>query len=136
MNRRTLTLDCVPDDLLAECGLRPGGASAPSYRCTDVSAILVPVASVIGRMDRKLNRDDLARILRGFRDGAPMPAILVFCETEPPGIHLIHGAHRWRASLAFGFTQIPAILLERWEAEEAGYQRPAPGSGTVRRPVA
>src|SRR5450759_2222560 len=55
VNRRPLTLDCVPDELLAECGLRPGGAKAPSYRCTDPSAILVPVASVIGRIDRKLN---------------------------------------------------------------------------------
>jgi hypothetical protein len=75
---------------------------------------------------------DLARILRGFRDGDDLPAVLVFCESDPSGIHLIHGVHRWRASLAFGYSQIPAISLERWEAEEAGYQRPAPDSESTR----
>jgi len=132
MDRRPLTLDCVPDELLAECGLRRGAVMTPHYCCTDPAAVLVPLADVVGPMQRKLNRDDLAKILRGFRDGDDIPPVLAFCEPDPPGIRLIHGAHRWRASLAFGFAQIPAISVDRWEAEEAGYQRPSPSSGSTR----
>ena len=91
MDRRPLTLDCVPDELLAECGLRRGAAMTPHYCCTDPAAVLVPLADVVGPMQRKLNRDDLAKILRGFRDGDDIPPVLAFCEPDPPGIHLIHG---------------------------------------------
>jgi hypothetical protein len=43
-----------------------------------------------------------------------------FGELNTLCIHLLHGAHRWRASLAFGFARMPAILAARTEAEEAG----------------
>jgi hypothetical protein len=82
---------------------------------------MVPIVDVIGPVRRKLNREALASILRGFRDNDDISPVIAFRETDPPGIHLIHGAHRWRASLVWGFAPIPAILVTRTEAEEAGY---------------
>jgi hypothetical protein len=121
LERRPLTLTEVPDELLDECGLRRGGAATPSYHCADAAAVLVSITEVIGPMHRKLNREALASILRGFRDRSDIAPVIAFREVNPPGIHLLHGAHRWRASLAFGFTAIPAILVTRTEAEDAGY---------------
>jgi hypothetical protein len=48
MKVRVLTLDDAPDHLLAECGLTRGGASTPSYHCTDPAHVLIPTAEVIG----------------------------------------------------------------------------------------
>jgi hypothetical protein len=43
---RVLTIDDIPDELFADYGLRRGGAVAPSYRCTDPQAVLVPVTEL------------------------------------------------------------------------------------------
>ena len=82
-------------------------------------------------MDRKLNRDRLASVLRGFRDNCEMRPVIVFCESDLPGVHLLNGTHRWRASFAFGFAQIPAISVDHWQAEEAGYQSPSRGNRSM-----
>ena len=69
-------------------------------------------------MYRKLNREALASILRGFRDNDDIPPVEVFCEPDPPAVHLLHGAHRWRASLTFGFSQLPCEPKTRSFAKE------------------
>jgi hypothetical protein len=43
---RPLTLEHIPIDLLAEYGLRPGGATRPSYRSSDPNAVLVSLSEV------------------------------------------------------------------------------------------
>jgi hypothetical protein len=73
MNVRVLTLDDVPDELLFECGLTRGGASAESYHCAELTAVLLPTVQVIGPSRRKLNRDVLINILDGFRHGRNIP---------------------------------------------------------------
>jgi len=45
-------------------------------------------------MDRKLNRDRLASVLRGFRDNCEMRPVIVFCESDLTGVHLLNGTHR------------------------------------------
>jgi hypothetical protein len=114
---RELTLDDVPDDLLAECGLRRGGASTSAYQCTDPDAVLVALSVLTGPSHRKLNRDDLAKILRGFKDGDAIPPVDVFYDADNATTNLLHGAHRWKASLAFGFTLIPCKAMSREDAE-------------------
>lgn len=117
-----LTLDGVPDELLAECDLRPGGATSEAYRCTDRAAVLAPLAVVCGPQARLLNRERLVKILRGFRDGADLPPVVAYAEATAGAIELLQGVHRWRASLAYGFTYIPCVLVSLTEALEAGYK--------------
>jgi hypothetical protein len=88
-DRRLLTLDSVPDDLLAECGLHRGGATEPSYRCSDPAAVLVPLAEVTGPFNRKLNREALASILQGFRICSDFEPVIAFRELSPPQVHLL-----------------------------------------------
>jgi ParB-like chromosome segregation protein Spo0J len=93
-----------------------------AYVCSDPGAALVPIAKLNGSPDRKLNRDDLARILRGFRDSDAIPPVQVYHDAQVDLFDLIHGQHRWRASLAYGFTRIPCLMLSLDEALEAGYK--------------
>lgn len=120
MNRRLLTLDGVPDDLLAECGLVRGGASTVSYCCTDPSAVLVPIVEITGPEHRKLNEDAVRSLLQGIRDGAVLPPVVVFREPGAPTAALLDGLHRWRISLALGFLAIPAMQPTR-DAADLGY---------------
>jgi hypothetical protein len=76
---RPLTLDDVPDELLAEVGLSRGCAPGASYRCSDPGAFLVPLAEVVGPA-RKLNREALRSFLCAVRDGIARPPVVVFRE--------------------------------------------------------
>jgi len=118
---RALTLDGVPDSLLAEYGFRRGAVTAVSYHCADKQAALVPTAEVVAkRPDRKLNEQTVRDILCAIRDGTALPPIIVF---RPPGVRcarLVDGTHRWRVSVALGFPMIPCLLLNRDEADAYG----------------
>lgn len=114
--RRILTLDDIPDDLFAEYGLRRRGAVASSYHCSSPQAILVPIADITAPV-RKLNPDALRSLLYGVREGADLPAIVVFREPGAATAALLDGLHRVRISLALGFVSIPAIQPSREEAE-------------------
>jgi hypothetical protein len=48
MRVRVLSLDDVTDELMAECGLIRGAALTESYCCTELTAVLLPTAKVIG----------------------------------------------------------------------------------------
>ena len=123
---RVLTLDDVTDELLAECALARGGASAKSYRCAEPTAVLLPADKVIGPQRRKLNRDTVVNILNGFRHGHSIPPVEVFYEQETDELILLDGMHRWRASLAYGFAEIPSVMMTReWAEEFRGYAPPA-----------
>jgi hypothetical protein len=117
-------LYAISDELLAECGLARGAARATSYRCTDPAAVYVPLGNMIVPQGRKLNEDVVRQILRGFRDGDDIAPVEAFYEPRTTEFHLLDGLHRWRASLAFGFRQIPCELKTREFAEVArGYGR-------------
>lgn len=124
MNRPP-TLYAISDELLAESGLARGGAPTRSYRCTDSSALYLPLANIIVPQGRKLHEATIRRILLGFRDGDDIPPVEVFYEPQTTEFHLLDGLHRWRASFAFGFPQIPCELTTREFAEVArGYRTP------------
>jgi hypothetical protein len=106
--KRLLTLDSISGELLAEFVLARGSLTAASYRCTDPTALLVALAQVTGP-DRKLNEDALRRLLCGVRDGADLPPVVIFREPQAATATLLDGLHRYRLSLALGFTLIPAI---------------------------
>jgi hypothetical protein len=121
LNRRPLTLDGVPDELLAEFGLRRGGATLPSYRWADAAAVLVPLADITGPLQRKLNEESVRSLLRGIRDGADLPPVVVFREPGAQTAALLDGLHRVRVSIALGFVAIPALMISR-DAAELGYR--------------
>jgi hypothetical protein len=127
-SNRPPTLFTISDELLAECGLVRGAARGTSYRCTDPAALYLPLRNMIVPQSRKLSEGVLRRILLGFRDSDDIPAVEAFYEPSTAEFHLLDGVHRWRASLAFGFPQIPCELKSRDFAEVArGYrtqQRP------------
>ncbi len=113
---RSLTLDDIPNNLLAEYGLQRGGATVPSYRCTNPQAILVPIAEITAPV-RKLNECTLRCLLRGIHDGDDIPPIVIFREPGAPTAQLLDGLHRWRISLTLGFASIPATQPSRDDAE-------------------
>jgi hypothetical protein len=120
---RAPTLYTISDELLAECGLVRGAARATSYRCTDPAALYLPLGNMIVPQSRKLNEAVVRRILLGFRDGDDIPPVEAFYEPRTTDFHLLDGEHRWRASLAYGFPQIPCELKTREFAEVArGYR--------------
>jgi hypothetical protein len=122
---RSLTLYAISDELLAQCGLVRGAAPATSYRCTDPAALYLPLGNMIVPQSRKLDEAVLKQILLGFRDDDDIPPVEAFYEPRTTQFHLLDGVHRWRASLAFGFPQIPCELKTRDFAEVArGYRTP------------
>jgi hypothetical protein len=82
MRRRPLTLDDVPDVLLAELGMSPDWAAGGSYRCADSAAFLTPLADLVAPT-RKLNREALTLLLTAIRDGTALPPVVVFREPGP-----------------------------------------------------
>jgi hypothetical protein len=114
--KRLLTLDSISNELLAEFSLACGSVAAPSYRCTDPNAVLMPLVEIIAP-DRKLNEGALRRLLSGVRDDADLPPVVIFREPGAATATLLDGLHRFRLSLALGFTLIPATQPSRDDAE-------------------
>jgi hypothetical protein len=113
---RLLTLDSISDELLAQFGLSRRRVKADSYRCTDPTAVLVPL-SEISVPDRKLNEDALRSLLSGVRDSTDLPPVVIFREPGAATARLLDGIHRYRLSAALGFRLIPAIQPTRDDAE-------------------
>lgn len=116
--KRSLTLDDVPDDLRTEYGWRdrsrpPLHRPLPQCSCPWRTCGGCRVANSIVR--------NWASILRGFRDGAYFKPVPVYHDAKARVFDLRDGTHRWRCSLAYGFTQIPCLLLTLDEALETGY---------------
>jgi hypothetical protein len=109
MDKGPLSLDDVPDELLAECGLRRAGATTAHYPCGDTRAELILIEQVIGPV-RKLNRDRLALILRAFSKGCDIEGVTAYGDEQGGVVDLLNGMHRWRCSLAYGFSHLPCLL--------------------------
>src|SRR5579871_4141280 len=101
----------VPDALLAEFGLQPCCATAPSYRCDDPAAVLVPVGELIppilGPDRRGLMPERLRWVLESISTGRPLDAIPVYREDGAQYVTILDGAHRYFASVKCGFSLIP-----------------------------
>jgi hypothetical protein len=120
----------IPDDWLAEAGMREFKPYDSAYRWTacslvpDVAVQLIPLAEVepprrllTVPMDRRgFDRGRLVSILRGFVDGDAIEAVPLF---EPPQIEFApvpyryrvrNGYHRFYASIAAGFGSLPGAV--------------------------
>jgi hypothetical protein len=115
---RLLTLDGVPDSLLAEYGFTRGTAGVASYPCTDPSATLLPLTELIVPVGRRLNTEAVRDLLAVLRDGAALEPVPVFREPGAAQATLLDGLHRWHVSRALGFPSIPCTLLSREEAKD------------------
>ncbi|RTL22984.1 MAG: hypothetical protein EKK52_04930 [Burkholderiales bacterium] len=122
----------IPDDIWHAAGIAAWQPSARAYSATayrdaisgrpheDLPIELVP----IGRIEpprnngvaRFLANDRLLRVLQGFVEGVPLPAVLGQRPGDDPttDIQLVDGAHRFYASAAAGFTCLPVAIRPFW----------------------
>lgn len=110
----------VPAALFEEAGLRPGGATERAYRCSDPSAVLIPVRDLrtpsIGPERRGYELHRLQSVIAAIAASVPLPPVDVY--REPDGqVVLLHGAHRLAVSLAYGLPAIPCLPVSRERAE-------------------
>jgi hypothetical protein len=114
MGKRPLNLREIPTAMLAEYGLKPGGAD--SYRCDDPTAIPVWIGNVLAPQGRGLNEEAVRSLLGGVRDRAALPPVVVVAEGIAEQVTLLDGLHRYQVSVALGFRSIPCIQVSVDEA--------------------
>ena len=117
----------VPTELFTAVGLRPGGAVGRSFRCEHADVAFVPIAQIRGPTiapgKRGLDRDRLSSIISGIAGGVALPPVPVCWEAEGSKAVLLDGAHRFAVSIAYGFCEIPSLILSIEEARD-GYNYP------------
>ena len=124
MGKRPLGLREIPEAMLAEYGLKPGGAE--SYRCDDPTAKPVWMGNVLAPQGRGLNEEAVRSLLSGVRDSAALPPVVVVAEGVAEHVTLLDGLHRYQVSVALGFRSIPCIQVSVEEAVSGyGYWRRA-----------
>jgi len=118
----------IPDDWKAEAGVQNFQPAQRGFRCDDqheliaLADIEVPLrrtgyprnshGNQIGK--NGFDHDRMVRLLTGIRDGVALPAICI--ELADPGQRRYRvrcGVHRYHASLALGFSHVPAEIVER-----------------------
>lgn len=111
----------IPDDWIAEAGvvLPLSGTSYASAGATlvPVDEIEPPVRNLTHPLDfRGFDRARLVNLLAGMRDGVELPPVRLARvdgpDFPPARFHfrVIDGFHRYHASLAAGFAQLPATF--------------------------
>jgi hypothetical protein len=105
---------------MAEAGIGDFKASRCAFRCADphecivLADIEVPLRGSDCQLDANgFCHDRMVRILIGIRDDVPLPA--VYIERGDPHqrpYRIREGVHRYHASLALGFSHIPAEILD------------------------
>jgi len=108
----------VPASWLSEAGLQGFVPTRQAFRC-DEPHIIISIAN-IEKMIRSVpldmngfRRDRMMRVLTGIRDDDALPPIPVQrADQGPLPYRLRDGTHRFYASLALGFSHIPAVLVE------------------------
>jgi hypothetical protein len=110
----------VPTEWITEAGLNNFRASSSAYRC-DAPHILIAIAEIvpikrIRPLDRNgFNRDRTMAVLRGICEVSSMPPIPVWRTLEGPwSFEIRDGYHRLYASIAVGFSHIPAEIADRY----------------------
>jgi hypothetical protein len=111
----------VPSEWLAKAGLRTFKPSRPSFRCETnhvliaLSEIEQPMRNASVTLDANgFGRDRMMNILTGIREDHCLPPIDV--EKADPGqrpYRVRAGFHRYYASLAAGFSHVPAQIVDR-----------------------
>jgi hypothetical protein len=85
--------------------------------------VLVQLLDVTGPKYRLLNEAAVRSLLRGVSDGDVIPPVVVYRDAAASVVTLLDGFHRWRISLALGFTDIPCKLVTS-EVAELVYRYP------------
>ncbi len=105
---RELTLEDVPEEMVR------GIPAAVSYGCAAQDAELIPLSDIRGP-SRKLNAEALEHLIRRIRDHADIDPATIFHNGKVA--NLLDGMHRWRLSIACGFTHLPCRRVSREDAE-------------------
>ncbi len=112
----------VPAEWLQEAGLNGFQPRSPSYVCS-VDHKVIAIANIELPMRNEgivkdkdgFDRVRMIAVLTGIRDGSALPPIILWPGTGwPRQWELRDGFHRYYASVALGFTHIPADLIPRY----------------------
>ena len=124
MGKRPLNLREIPGALLAEYGLRPGGAD--SYRCDDPSARPVWIGNVLAPQGRGLNEEVVRSLLSGFIRHGFVTNRLVSHELRH--VHQYEAAGSIAAFLPVYLAQIVSVGYEQapFELDARHHERDAP----------
>jgi hypothetical protein len=110
----------IPPAWMAEAGITDFTPRSRAFRCAAphsciaLTDIEVPLRGSEYPLDANgFCRDRMVRLLIGIRDDVPLPA--VYLESGDPNqrtYRIREGVHRYHASLALGFSHIPAEILD------------------------
>jgi hypothetical protein len=111
----------IPPEWLAEAGWQNFAPSWSSFRCEEPH-ILIALADIekpkrdpgVTLAANGFRHDRMVRILAGIRKNDALPPLSV--EDADPGEKLYRlraGFHRYYASIAAGFSHVPAEVVER-----------------------
>jgi hypothetical protein len=111
----------IPPQWLAEAGVQDFKPMLCAYRCDHphesvaLDDIELPLRKSGYPLDvNGFHHDRMVRLLTGIRDNVSLPAIYI--ERADPGqrpYRVREGVHRYHASLALGFSHLPAEIVER-----------------------
>jgi hypothetical protein len=111
----------IPPEWLVEANVQNFKPTRPGFRC-DADHVLIALADIEVPLRNSgypldangFRHDRMVRLLTGIRDDVSLPAIYV----ERGGLgqrryRVRVGVHRYHASLALGFSHVPAEIVER-----------------------
>jgi hypothetical protein len=111
----------IPDAWLAEAAVHNFQPTRRAYRCDDpheciaLADVEVPLRRSGHSLDANgFRHDRMVSLLTGIRDSVSLPAIYI--ERADPGqrtYRVRNGVHRYHASLALGFSHVPAEIIDR-----------------------
>jgi hypothetical protein len=107
----------IPAEWMAEAGVENFRPARNSFRCSGAHE-LIAVADIEGiaravPIDRNgFAHDRMISVLAGIRDDVLFPKpIQIIRQASLLPYRLHHGVHRYYASLALGFTHVPAEIV-------------------------
>jgi hypothetical protein len=111
----------IPTEWLVEAGVRDFKPTRRAYRCDDLHQC-IPLAEIEVPLRRSrypldangFRHDRMVRLLTGIRDNVSLPAIYIErADPDQRPYRVREGVHRYHASLALGFSHVPAEVVER-----------------------
>jgi hypothetical protein len=111
----------IPVKWLTEAGVQNFKPARHAFRCDSAHELIavvdieVPLRNSDYPLDANgFNHDRMVNILTGMRDDAFLPAICIEWANVGQRRYKVRcGVHRYHASLAMGFSHIPAEIVER-----------------------
>jgi hypothetical protein len=102
---------CLPP-YPADAGLPQNPPNASLVAITEIEPVIRHLKDGIPDAPIFASRERLLRILRGIKNNEQIPPIWLFANADGCYPYKIHqGVHRFYASMAAGFTHIPALIV-------------------------